>query len=593
MCGYLGYISNNKFDEKFLEAANKRLICRGPDQTVSLQNNELNFNLINKFAHFTFHRLSIVDLSDLASQPMISNEFNTALMFNGEIYNHQELRSYLMKKGLKFQTNHSDSEVVLLGISMFGISFIEKLIGQFAISFLDNNSNKLYLVRDRLGQKPLFYSLLGNQILFSSNLKSINDLLSCEIDSESLNQYLNYGVVSSPNTIYQNIFKLKPGEILEYDIDTHQIKKNLYWQPENFVANNVFEKSNFFDLFSNAVSIRQNADVPVANFLSGGIDSTSIIKSISLQNKQVNTFSVGFESEKYDESNWSSIVAQKYETNHLLKKIKSDIDIDLVNESIQIFDEPYSDPSTLPSFILSKEISKNYKVAISGDGGDELLGGYDRIYKTLKRKKFKNISSVLFNLYNPKLGTGTKLKINNEDLATSYSSFFEDEKLLNLLKINQVSKFNNQFNYFDCSEYKNLLIFEFKFFLSEMMHLKIDRTSMANSLEVRSPFVDHRLIELILSSNESYVDLENPKKILKDYLSPDFQPDFLNRKKMGFVFDVSDWVFSNFPEIEKTFKDGKIVHSLNKNVLKSLSTIKSRMNSNRIWKLYFLEKYLS
>ena len=181
--------------------------------------------MINKFAHFTFHRLSIVDLSDLASQPMISNEFNTALMFNGEIYNHQELRSYLMKKGLKFQTNHSDSEVVLLGISRFGISFIEKLIGQFAISFLDNNSNKLYLVRDRLGQKPLFYSILGNQILFSSNLKSINDLLSCEIDSESLNQYLNYGVVSSPNTIYQNIFKLKPGEILEYDIDTHQIKK--------------------------------------------------------------------------------------------------------------------------------------------------------------------------------------------------------------------------------------------------------------------------------------------------------------------------------------------------------------------------------
>ena len=279
----------------------------------------------NKFAHFSFHRLSIIDLSNLASQPMLSNEFNTALMFNGEIYNHEELRSYLVKKGLKFKSNHSDSEVVLLGISRFGISFVEKLIGQFAISFLDNKSNKLYLVRDRLGQKPLFYSILGNQILFSSNLKSINDLLSCEIDSESLNQYLNYGVVSSPNTIYQNIFKLKPGEILEYDIDTHQIKKNLYWQPEDFIANNVFEKSNFFDLFSNAVSIRQNADVPVANFLSGGIDSTSIIKSITLQNKQVNTFSVGFESEKYDESNWSSIVAQKYETNHLLKKLKSDM----------------------------------------------------------------------------------------------------------------------------------------------------------------------------------------------------------------------------------------------------------------------------
>ena len=235
MCGYLGYISNNKFDDRILEVANKRLICRGPDQTVSLQNNELNFDIQNKFAHFSFHRLSIIDLSNLASQPMLSNEFNTALMFNGEIYNHEELRSYLVKKGLKFKSNHSDSEVVLLGISRFGISFVEKLIGQFAISFLDNKSNKLYLVRDRLGQKPLFYSLLGNQIIFSSNLKSINDLLSCEVASESLNEYLNYGVVSSPNTIYQNIFKLKPGEILEYDIDTNSYKTNLYWKPEEFI----------------------------------------------------------------------------------------------------------------------------------------------------------------------------------------------------------------------------------------------------------------------------------------------------------------------------------------------------------------------
>ena len=592
MCGYLGYISNNKFDEKFLEAANKRLICRGPDQKVSLQNNELNFDMPNKFAHFSFHRLSIIDLSN-PSQPMLSNEFNTALMFNGEIYNHEELRSYLVKKGLKFKSNHSDSEVVLLGISRFGISFVEKLIGQFAISFLDNKSNKLYLVRDRLGQKPLFYSLLSNQILFSSNLKSINDLLSCEVSSESLNEYLNYGVVSSPNKNYQNIFKLKPGEILEYDIDTNSYKTHLYWKPEEFISNNTFEKSNFLDLFSNAVSIRQNADVPVANFLSGGIDSTAIVKSISLQNKQVNTFSIGFESDKYDESTWSNIVAQQYETNHLLKKIKTDIDLELINESIQIFDEPYSDPSTLPSYILSKEISKNYKVAISGDGGDELLGGYDRVYKSLKRKKFKILSGLLFKLYKPNFGTGTKIKINNENLATSYSSFFEDEKLMSLLKVNHVSKFNDKFIYYDCSEYKNLLIFDFKFFLSEMMLLKIDRTSMANSLEVRSPFVDHRLIELILSSKESYVDLKNPKKILKDYLSSDFNSDFLNRKKMGFVFDVSDWVYSNFIEIDKTFKEGTIVNSLNKNFLKSLSTYKSRMNANRIWKLYFLEKYLS
>ena len=526
---------------------------------------------------------------------MLSNEFNTALMFNGEIYNHEELRSYLVKKGLKFKSNHSDSEVVLLGISRFGISFVEKLIGQFAISFLDNKSNKLYLVRDRLGQKPLFYSLLGNQILFSSNLKSINDLLSCEVASESLNEYLNYGVVSSPNTIYQNIFKLKPGEILEYDIDTNSYKTNLYWKPEEFISNNTFEKSNFFDLFSNAVSIRQNADVPVANFLSGGIDSTAIVKAIN-KNIPINSFSMNFENELYSEKKWSSNVSEKYKTIHIEKTLSNNLfDYDLY-EIINSLDEPYADISYIPTYLLSKEISKSFKVALSGDGGDELFFGYTRSQKELNKKPnyfFGSLNNFLYNIYPGILGTGTLFSSNFYDIKKSYSAYFLDNKLKKLLNIKDFTNFEKNYFHNNQNKVKEISLLEYKFYLSEMMMLKIDRASMANSLEVRSPFVDHRLVELIMSSENSYLDSRNSKRLIKEYLKDDFSENFLNRAKMCFAYDIESWVFDNLGHIKETLLSGNVILGMNKNILSNLSIRKSRINAHRIWKLYLLENYLN
>lgn len=597
MCGFIGKVSFDKINSQEVLNCNNLIECRGPDEKKQLTGNssdnfksnfDFNFSLV-------FNRLSIIDLSGSASQPMISKQFNSLILFNGEIFNHQDLRKELEKKNIKFFTDHSDTEVLLNGLSYYGLEFLNKVVGQFAIVFFDFNKNNVYLIRDRLGQKPLFYSSLLDSFSFSSNLKSLIALNKDKsIDESSLFTYLDLGVVPSPKTIIKNLYKVKPGEIVKFEFQNNKFKKTniQYWSIEEFVSEEKFDSTKFFELFNDSVNSRLVSDVPVANFLSGGIDSSSLVKSSNDNGQSINTFSVAYDDERYDETIWSSKVVQRYKTNHFSEKILIEEVNKYIDESIEIFDEPYSDPSTLPSFVLSKLISKNYKVAISGDGGDELLGGYLRTNLTLNNKKLKfNLSEKSFAIYNPIFGTGSKILSKSENIETRYRSFFHDKKLLNLLKINHTNQefksvFQNQI-----TDYKKLMLFEYKLYLSEMMMLKVDRTSMANSLEVRSPFVDHRLVEYILSTSPSYYDSNNSKAILKNYLADDFESEFINRKKMGFVFNLEKWTFSNIDKIKNEFEKLN-TYNISKSTINKLSIVKSRINAQRIWRLYFIEKYL-
>ena len=597
MCGFIGKVSFDEINSQEVLNCNNLIECRGPDEKKQLTGNssdnfksnfDFNFSLV-------FNRLSIIDLSGSASQPMVSKQFNSLILFNGEIFNHEDLRKELEKKNIKFFTDHSDTEVLLNGLSYYGLEFLNKVVGQFAIVFFDFNKNNVYLIRDRLGQKPLFYSSLLDSFSFSSNLKSLIALNKDKsIDETSLFTYLDLGVVPSPKTIIKNLYKVKPGEIVKFEFRNNKFKKTniQYWSIEEFVSEEKFDLTKFFELFHDSVNSRLVSDVPVANFLSGGIDSSSLIKSSNDNGQSINTFSVGYDDERYDETIWSSKVVQRYKTNHFSEKILIEEVNKYIDESIEIFDEPYSDPSTLPSFVLSKLISKNYKVAISGDGGDELLGGYLRTNLTLNNKKLKfNLSEKSFAIYNPIFGTGSKILSKSEDIETRYRSFFHDKKLLNLLKINHTNQefksvFQNQI-----TDYKKLMLFEYKLYLSEMMMLKVDRTSMANSLEVRSPFVDHRLVEYMLSTSPSYYDSNNSKAILKNYLADDFESEFINRKKMGFVFNLEKWTFSNIDKIKNEFEKLN-TYNISKSTIKKLSIVKSRINAQRIWRLYLIEKYL-
>jgi len=591
MCGFTGALSFNQIDINELIKANKCVECRGPDslKTTSIETGKAN-------SYFVFNRLAILDLSTEADQPMHSDKFKTSLMFNGEIFNHSELRAELKSKGLKFKTSHSDTETVLSGLSFYGMEFVKRLRGQFSIFFVDEKINKAYFIRDRLGQKPLYYSHDSLSIFFGSNLKSITKMQNTyELSEEGVNKYLKYGIVKSPNSIIKNIFKVQPGQIVEVDFNNSKfnIKTSFYWLPEDFIDNKEFDVENFYSLLSESIQIRNEADVPIANFLSGGIDSTSIVKNLHDNGLEINTFSIYVDNEKYDESNYIKEVVKKYQTNHKFVKISSRINNENIFEGLKSLDEPYYDPSVIPSYIISKEISKYYKVAISGDGGDELLGGYERTINNLKKKSvFQNIFSNIYYLYPPIFGSGNKFLKNSNNVEKNFRSFIEDNKLLSLLNIKSGDyDFANNLNS-GHNIYKNLLVADYKFYLSEMMMFKVDRTSMANSLEVRSPFVDHKLIEYILSTNNEYLDLNHSKKLLKNYLYKDFSENFINRPKKGFVFDVENWVYNNIDFIDDVINQGKVVKSMNKNILKNLSINKSRINGIRIWKLFVLESYL-
>ena len=599
MCGFLGKISKEEFSTTRFESANEHNICRGPD---SIKRSQGRFSDIEKFDSrsfycFLFNRLSIIDLSEEAMQPMTSEEYKTIILFNGEIYNHRELRSLLENKGIKFKTSHSDTEVLLNGFSYYGPSFVERIIGQFAIVFVDVKKEKLFLIRDRVGQKPLYYTIDKKAVSFSSNLKSLikikeND----DLNERELVNYLNFGVVPSPNTLFKNISKLEPASIIEVDFSDNEIKyiKDTYWKIGDYVNNNKFDKEEFFNIFFDSVRIRLESDVPIASFASGGLDSTAIIKALyDMGNKEINTFSITNYEQKYDESKWSNAVAEKYKTNHTQHQLASSISDEDIFKSIDIFDDPYSDPSTVPSYILSKGISSSYKVAISGDGGDELLGGYERLNKTLlKKNALKSSFENLYNLYPAPLGTGNEFLNKSNNIEVAYPSFFEDLKLLGLLDIKPENRFSQEYMHNSDNPYKDLLISDYKFYLYEMMTHKIDRTSMANSLEVRSPFLDHRLIEYIIGSENSYYENSNPKKIIKDYLIKDFDKEFIYRKKQGFVFNLEGWVYNNLNIIQDTINEGTYINSLNKNIIRLLSIRKSRINGQRIWRLFFLERYL-
>ena len=597
MCGFIGKISDKIDNFEIYKESNEVISCRGPDETKHI------FQKINKIFPESknnknilafFNRLSIIDLSHQASQPMVSDEYKNLILFNGEIYNHRQLRIDMESNGIKFKSSHSDTETLLNGLSIYGLDFINKIEGQFAITFLDSTKNKVYLIRDRVGQKPLFYKFNSYNLSFSSGLRPLalseNQI---NINENSLVDYLDYGVVPSPNTIFKDIYKVQPAEIIQFDI-SNEIKlerKYKYWEIENYIENEIFEEDIFFDKFSNAVTKRLEADVPIATLSSGGIDSSSIIKNLSHTQKNLSTFSVGYLDPKYDESKWFLKVSDKYGTDQRTSIIEfKNLDRKL-KESIESFDEPYSDPSTLPSYLISKEISQNYKVALSGDGGDELLFGYKRSKYMSRYKPRKYISNSLEKMYPKFLGTGNNFKKYNSEKINAYASFFSDKYFLDILNLNSNHTFEKSFFSKHKDNFKSIMITEYKFFLSEMMMLKVDTTSMANSLEVRSPYVDHELIEYVLRSK---IDENSPiynKSILKKYLSYDFDQDFLTRDKMGFVFNLEKWIYENSNDVKDVITAMNL--DINFSRIQNLFRFKSRINAQRLWKLYFLAIYLS
>jgi len=269
--------------------------------------------------------------------------------------------------------------------------------------------------------------------------------------------------------LFKNIYKLEPGTVLNVDFSNNNLQssKNRYWEIENFIDENPFDEDDFFNIFHDSVNLRLEADVPVANLLSGGIDSTSIIKSLyKNSDRQINTFSITSTNDKYDESKWINQVVEKYKTNHKSSNISMDINNSDILSSIDIFDEPYADPSTVPSYLISKAISEKYKVAISGDGGDELLGGYDRHSYIMNNSSLPTtMVDSLFKIYPGFLGTGNNILKRSNNKTKAYSSYFQDVKLMNMMNLKQNLSFSDEYVDITDNLYKSLSTIEYKFYL--------------------------------------------------------------------------------------------------------------------------------
>ena len=590
MCGFTGHVSFKEIDKHVLKHANKHSHCRGPDSKNNLaENGNLNINL-------WFNRLAIIDLSKKANQPMVSKNNDSILMFNGEIYNANILREKLLKDGCVFDTNNSDTEALLNGLDKYGTDFISKLEGQFSFFYINKNRKKIIISRDRVGQKPFYYKFNNEELIFSSNLKSILEIVNDkEVDKSSLEQYISYGIIFSPRTLFKNIYKLPPATFFEFEYsDEITLKKDhLYWEPDQKLASTKFDQKEFENIFSNSVKKRMISDVPIASFLSGGIDSSSIVKMQKELGYKTKTFSVVIDNKKINEKKYIEEVVNRFKTDHEQITIDEKISDEIIQKAILCLDEPFSDPSVVPSYYLSNLISKNFKVAISGDGGDELLGGYQRIKNYLrKRSFFELLISKIYKIYPSYLGSGTKLRSKSDDYFDAYLGYLEDEKLYNLIfknKLNSEIKIKPQLS---ASEYKTLIKTDYRYYLSEQMMFKVDRTSMANSLEVRSPFVDHELIEYIFSHENSYFDGKAQKLPLRKYLLSDFSKNFLDRPKQGFVFDYKNWVYSNIDNIFGVIDNSILNEYVNVSKIKILKYFRTRFNSLRIWKVYVLAIYL-
>lgn len=521
-------------------------------------------------------RLSILDLSDRGSQPMTSSCGRFVISFNGEIYNFKKISQKLKKEfNIEF-ANGTDTIVLLEAISRYGLSeALKKIEGMFAFVIWDKKEKKVFLARDRFGEKPLFYYRDKDLIIFGSELKVIKSAynLNLKISRKASYYYSMLGYIPAPLSIYENVFKVMPSETIEI------CKYNKIFKKKYFSLNldNKNEELNFFEFkekisnsLEDSVKKMMIADVEVGCFLSGGVDS-SLIAYLMQKNskKKIKTFTVGFQEKQYDETSYAKSISEQIGSNHFELKINSSDLFENIESLVEMFDEPFSDSSFIPTFLISKFASKKVKVVLSGDGGDEIFMGYNRYVFAKKIFKIRKIFPNFFRLF-----LSNFLDIIPKNFFDSLSVPFQKtfgihglshkvQKFSNTLNFNNNSDFYLKLNVFDNeiikkrSKYEKQIFKNFEkipltesvqandinFYLQNDILVKVDRSSMINSLEVRSPFLDHNLVDQAFTIPSSFKLKNNYSKfILKDLLN-DFSPQCKPfRPKMGFAIPIEKWI---------------------------------------------------
>lgn len=568
MCGIAGCFSLNgnlssnvnNLADNFISALSKR----GPDSSGKF----LTDNVL-----LTHTRLSIIDTHERSAQPMYSLCGNYVIVLNGEIFNYKSLRAKLEAKGYTFKTE-SDTEVVLNLFIEYKTKMLELLSGFFALAIYDKNNENLLLARDRYGIKPLLIYQSENCLYFASEMKAIMEASDkFELDHTSLKQYFRFTYIPPPFTIFKNIRKLESSTFLT--VNKSGIKQ------ENYINTSETENQQFSDLnydeaqkklkklLIESVNSRLVSDVPLGCFLSGGVDS-SIITAIAAQSTdKLKTFTIGFKDNPYyDETKFANIIAEKYKTEHTVFSLSNHDLYENLFEMLDYIDEPFADSSALAFYILSKQTSKHVKVALSGDGADELLGGYR---KHLAECKIAGLSSSSRNAIqvlnvlkyfpqsrsNPITDKIRKIyrfaqasSLTNKDRYLFLSSFNESDVVDKILKIknksNVLSERENELTSLISEKENSLLNFllsDQRMVLQGDMLYKVDSMSMANSLEVRPPFLDERLVSFVNSLPDEYkIHKSQGKQILREAFKDELTAEILNRPKHGFEVPMDNWI---------------------------------------------------
>ena len=543
MCGFVGvvnFVESIKSVEN-LKLANDLMISRGPD-------NEGYFK--NSFCQVGFRRLSILDLSDAGNQPMISSNKRYVCVFNGEIYNYKKI--YREIESNFSWKSRTDTEVLLNAFIHWGNNCVEKFDGMFAFVIIDLEKKTLFCSRDRFGEKPLFYFKKNNFFYFSSTLSSLEKICNTKFDYDyaSVNNFINFGHTQSNKTIYNNVKKLPSGTSLFFKENYFKLKE--YWKPESQIQNN--KSLSEFDLkLKESVKEKLNSDRPLGVFLSSGIDSSLIAVLAKKEMNDLKTFSVGFKNQKYDESKLSKKFANYIGSKHFEKIIDENDLLKVILDDDYYFDEPIADPSLIPTLIMTNFAKNNeVDVCLSGDGGDELFGGYN-YYNLMKLKlaylKIPNFVSKVINKFFLLNFTHKSILLKKflsmRDLETSFLFLKSLKKdFMNVIEMSDLQLNLNEFDkYLSSDPMNNIFNYDMNNNLIDNYLVKLDRSSMLNSLECRLPFLSNDIVNFSLNLNSrEKISFFNKKIFLKKYAKK-YLPNFiLNKKKRGFEIPIKEWL---------------------------------------------------
>ena len=539
MCGIVGF---NWQDEKLVKSMASLLEHRGPEQD--------GFHIADGVS-IGHKRLRIIDLSEKGRQPLYNEDRTICITYNGEIFNFQELRQTLEKAGHRFESD-TDTEVLVHGYEQWQTDLLKKINGQFAFCIFDKKKNIFFIARDHFGIKPLYYYCSGKKFIFGSEMKVFLNSVEKQISQRAMNYYLLFGNTPAEQSILENVKKVLPGTYIIYDLTAQKIKEQQqYWtltfsQDKSISESDI--KEQIVQRLDKSVKMQMVSDVPVGAFLSGGVDSSIIVALMRKYVKDLNTFSIKFDIPGYDESKYAKIISDMFQTTHHEIEFNAENVKDLISELPYYYDEPFGDPSMIPTCLVSRVAKKHVTVSLSGTGGDELFAGYPRYIELILLKKLNHLPAIGKKLLSSSLLALNALlqndKLNKlqtflgkpEDSWILYLKLFsymfrsreeQTEKLAEYDYLKKYFKYDNDIT--------NALNSDIHEYLPDCLLTKEDRASMAVSLEVRVPFLDHTFVEFAAKIPQKLkIKGTDKKHILKKAFSGILPKEILYRRKQGF-----------------------------------------------------------